>query len=61
MRVAVVSGAAPGHAFPAAALVRALLDGGHDALLLTGQQWLPALGEGLGRARLVPVGAPSTG
>ncbi|MDQ6650999.1 MAG: glycosyl transferase [Actinomycetota bacterium] len=43
MRVAVVSGAAPGHAFPAAAVAQAAVGRGHDALLLTGRQWLPAL------------------
>lgn len=40
MRVAVVAGPDPGHAFPAIALCRRFADAGDDATLLTGVEWL---------------------
>ena len=40
MRVAVVAGPDPGHAFPAIALCSRFLAAGDDATLLTGAQWL---------------------
>jgi UDP:flavonoid glycosyltransferase YjiC (YdhE family) len=43
MRVAVVAGGDPGHVFPAAGLTAALTARGHDAVLCTVGQWLPAL------------------
>jgi len=39
MRVAVISGPAPGHAFPSAALASALVAGGHDVTMLCGPDW----------------------
>ena len=39
MRVAVVSGPAPGHAFPSAALAAALVRAGHDTTMLCGPDW----------------------
>ncbi|MGV9800620.1 glycosyltransferase [Mycobacterium sp. NPDC003449] len=41
MRVAVVAGPDPGHAFPALALCRRFLAAGDAPTLLTGVQWLP--------------------
>ncbi len=43
MRVAVIAGGDPGHVFPAAGLTLALGARGHQALLCTGQSWLPEL------------------
>lgn len=43
MKIAVVAGPAPGHAFPAASLATALQQRGHDVLVVTGVSWLPAL------------------
>jgi UDP:flavonoid glycosyltransferase YjiC (YdhE family) len=43
VKIAVVAGPAPGHAFPAAALATALQQRGHDVLVVTGVSWLPAL------------------
>ncbi|MDR3664334.1 MAG: glycosyl transferase [Mycobacterium sp.] len=40
MRVAVVAGPDPGHAFPAIALCLRFLAGGDEPVLLTGRQWL---------------------
>ena len=40
MRVAVVAGPEPGHAFPAIALCLRLRDAGEEAVLVTGRQWL---------------------
>jgi UDP:flavonoid glycosyltransferase YjiC (YdhE family) len=58
VRVALVAGPAPGHAFPAAALAVALRDAGADVLVLTGPDWLPPLaGAGIAGAAL-PVLAP---
>ncbi len=42
MRVAVVAGPDPGHAFPAIALCLKLLAAGDDPVLFTGQRWLGA-------------------
>ena len=58
MRVALVAGPAPGHAFPAAALAIALRDAGAEVRLVTGAQWLPAVArDGIGGERL-PLLAP---
>lgn len=43
MRVAVVAGPDPGHAFPAIALALALRDRGADVLVATGSRWHDAL------------------
>jgi UDP:flavonoid glycosyltransferase YjiC (YdhE family) len=40
MRVVVVAGPDPGHAFPAIALCQRFTDAGHTATLLTGVEWL---------------------
>src|SRR6478735_8036333 len=50
MRVAVVAGPDPGHAFPALALCLEFLAAGDDATLLTGTEWLDT-------ARIAGVGA----
>lgn len=42
MRVAVVAGPDPGHAFPAIALCLRLLDAGDEPVLFTGPRWLDA-------------------
>lgn len=42
MRVAVVAGPDPGHAFPALALCLRFRDAGDEPILLTGTQWLQA-------------------
>ncbi|HMA45779.1 MAG TPA: hypothetical protein VKP11_00990, partial [Frankiaceae bacterium] len=58
MRVAVVAPPDPGHFFPAAGLAVALRDRGHEALLVGGTPWAPALRrDGLGVAEL-PAAAP---
>jgi len=44
MRVAVVAGPEPGHAFPAIALCLRLRDAGDEAVLFTGRQRLEAAG-----------------
>ena len=47
MRVAVVAGPDPGHAFPSLALAAALSRRGHDVAMATGEQWRPHIeGEG---------------
>ena len=43
MRIAVITGPAPGHAFPAAALAVALRRAGHDVCVLSGPEWSTAL------------------
>jgi UDP:flavonoid glycosyltransferase YjiC (YdhE family) len=43
MRIAVITGPAPGHAFPAAALAVALRHRGHDVCMLSGPEWSSAL------------------
>jgi UDP:flavonoid glycosyltransferase YjiC (YdhE family) len=43
MRIAVITGPAPGHSFPAAALAVALRRSGHDVCLLSGPEWSSAL------------------
>src|SRR3954447_11357862 len=43
MRIAVITGPAPGHAFPAAALAVALRRSGHDVTVLSGPEWAAAL------------------
>ena len=43
MRIAVITGPAPGHAFPAAALAAALRRAGHDVCVLSGPEWAEAL------------------
>jgi UDP:flavonoid glycosyltransferase YjiC (YdhE family) len=43
MKIAVVAGPAPGHAFPAASLATALQARGHEVLVVTGVGWLDAL------------------
>lgn len=48
MRVAVVAGPDPGHAFPAIALCRRFLEAGDEPVLFTGSRWLGAArGEGI--------------
>ncbi|GAA3181857.1 hypothetical protein GCM10020255_076240 [Rhodococcus baikonurensis] len=42
MRVAVVAGPDPGHAFPAIALSLALIQAGDDPILYTGTRWVEA-------------------
>jgi UDP:flavonoid glycosyltransferase YjiC (YdhE family) len=44
MRVAVVAGPDPGHAFPAAALALRLRAAGHEPTIYTGHRWLSRLG-----------------
>lgn len=44
MRIAVVAGPDPGHAFPAIALCRRLAEAGEDPVLFTGARWLAAGG-----------------
>ncbi|MHB8340093.1 MAG: glycosyltransferase [Mycobacteriales bacterium] len=61
MRVAVVAGPDPGHAFPAIALAGALTRAGHEAAVVTGGGWLPAVRRaGLVGAEL-PLLAPTPG
>jgi UDP:flavonoid glycosyltransferase YjiC (YdhE family) len=43
VKIAVVAGPAPGHAFPAASLATALQQRGHDVLVVTGVSWLDVL------------------
>jgi UDP:flavonoid glycosyltransferase YjiC (YdhE family) len=43
LKIAVVAGPAPGHAFPAASLATALQSRGHEVLVVTGVSWLAAL------------------
>ena len=43
MRIAVITGPAAGHAFPAAALAVALRRLGHDVCVLSGPEWAAAL------------------
>jgi UDP:flavonoid glycosyltransferase YjiC (YdhE family) len=43
MKIAIVAGPAPGHAFPAASLATALQQRGHEVLVVTGVSWLDAL------------------
>src|SRR5436190_4072911 len=43
MRIAVITGPAPGHAFPASALAVALRRAGHDVCVLSGPEWSTAL------------------
>jgi UDP:flavonoid glycosyltransferase YjiC (YdhE family) len=43
MRIAVITGPAPGHAFPAAALAVGLRRAGHDVCVLSGPEWSAAL------------------
>src|SRR4051794_11592832 len=43
MRIAVITGPAPGHAFPAAALAVALRRAGHSVCVLSGPEWATAL------------------
>ncbi|GAB2937760.1 hypothetical protein GCM10027047_37950 [Rhodococcus aerolatus] len=45
MRVSVVAGPDPGHAFPATALCLRLRAAGHEPVLFTGSRWLPRLAE----------------
>ncbi|MFD4369772.1 glycosyltransferase [Rhodococcus sp. NPDC058521] len=53
MRVAVVAGPDPGHAFPAIALCLRFLDAGDEPILFTGTRWLePARNAGLRAERL---------
>ncbi|OKH61967.1 hypothetical protein EB72_14345, partial [Mycobacterium sp. SWH-M1] len=53
MRVAVVAGPDPGHAFPAIALCRRFLAAGDEPTLLTGTRWLDtARGEGFDAVEL---------
>ncbi|MBJ8345005.1 glycosyltransferase [Antrihabitans sp. YC2-6] len=53
MRVAVVAGPDPGHAFPAIALCRKFLDAGDQPMLFTGTRWLDdAKREGITAQRL---------
>ncbi|WP_159838204.1 glycosyltransferase [Nocardia sp. CY41] len=53
MRVAVVAGPDPGHAFPAIALCLRFLDAGDEPVLFTGPRWFDAaLAAGIGVRRL---------
>ncbi|MBF6296706.1 glycosyl transferase [Nocardia amamiensis] len=53
MRVAVVAGPDPGHAFPAIALCLRFLDAGDEPVLFTGPRWFEAaLAAGIGVRRL---------
>ncbi|WP_278263978.1 nucleotide disphospho-sugar-binding domain-containing protein [Nocardia sp. AG03] len=53
MRIAVVAGPDPGHAFPAIALCLRLLAAGDEPVLFTGPRWLePARAAGIGVRRL---------
>jgi len=62
MRVAVVAGGAPGHAFPAAALSQAVLARGFAATLFTGARWLPALRrDGIPAVELPSAGSGGAG
>lgn len=54
MRVALVAGPDPGHAFPAAALGVALKHRGHDVAVMTGPQW----DEPLARDGITPITLP---
>ena len=45
MRVAVVAGPDPGHAFPAIALCLRLAEAGDEPVLLTGTEWLNSVRE----------------
>jgi UDP:flavonoid glycosyltransferase YjiC (YdhE family) len=59
LRVAVVVGPDPGHAFPAVALCARLRAAGHAPLLLTGQRWLDRVrAEGVDAVELPGVVAP---
>jgi len=58
VRVAVVTGADPGHVFPAAALAKRLLAAGHHTTVLTGPRWLPALAADGIPAALLPTSPP---
>jgi len=61
MRVAVVAGPDPGHAFPALALCLRFLAAGDDPTLLTGTRWLDAARqEGVGAVELVGL-SPMSG
>src|SRR5690348_4127064 len=55
MKVAVVAGPAPGHAFPAASLAVALQRRAHDVLMLTGPDWQPPLQRDGVTADLLPL------
>lgn len=58
MRVAVVAGPDPGHAFPAIALCRKLLAAGDEPTLLTGVEWLEtARAAGVAAAELLGLDA----
>src|SRR4051812_23635799 len=54
MRIAVITGPAPGHAFPAAALAVALRRAGHDVCMLSGPEWAT----GLKRDDIEPLDLP---
>jgi UDP:flavonoid glycosyltransferase YjiC (YdhE family) len=58
MRVAVVSGPAPGHAFPCAALAVALSAAGHEVTMLTGPDWSDALRRDGVQPVVLPLLAP---
>jgi len=55
VRLAIVAGPAPGHAFPAAALAQGLVSRGHEVLVLTGELWLAALARDGLRAQCLPI------
>jgi len=55
VRLAVVAGPAPGHAFPAAGLAHGLASRGHEVLVLTGEVWLTALARDGLRAQCLPI------
>jgi UDP:flavonoid glycosyltransferase YjiC (YdhE family) len=61
VRVAVVAGPDPGHAFPAAGLTVAFLERGHEATLVTGRRWQAACAARGLPFRELPVIAPPTG
>lgn len=54
MRIAVVSGPAPGHAFPSAALAAALVAAGHEVTMLCGPEWADGLRRDGIRAETLP-------
>jgi UDP:flavonoid glycosyltransferase YjiC (YdhE family) len=58
MRIAVVSGPAPGHAFPSAAVAVALVAGGHEVTMLTGPDWLAPLRRDGVEPLVLPLLAP---
>jgi UDP:flavonoid glycosyltransferase YjiC (YdhE family) len=61
VRIAVISGPAPGHTFPCAGLAVALSKAGHEVTMLTGPEWLPALKRDGVNADVLPFLEPTAG